>query len=122
MPIETTGIVADDTMKDYDDVAALLAGASNEQTNQARKVLTETDLAAVPAPDDTNNRYELDLPDITYTALAGNAISAWVVAFRPDTGSADSACIPLWAHYTAVTPDGNDVVLQFAATGAYRSA
>lgn len=116
-------MVADDTMKDYDDLAALLAGASNEQTAQARKVLTDADLAAVPAPDDTNNRLDLDLPDVTYTALTGNAISAFVVCFDPDTtAGTDSSIIPLTAHAVAVTPDGNDVVLQINTAGFWRSA
>lgn len=123
VPIETTGIEADDVMNNYDDLAALLAPAAvNEQTNQARKVLTETDLAAVPAPDDTNNRLDLDLPDQTYTALAGNAIGKFLVCFRPDTASADSAIIPLTAHAVTLTPDGNDVVLQINAAGFWRSA
>lgn len=123
VPIETTGIEADDTLNNYDDLAALLAAASNEQTNQSRKVLTETDLPAVPAPDDTNNRLDLDLgADITYTALAGNAIGKFLVCFRPDTASADSAIIPLTAHAVTLTPDGNDVVLQINAAGFWRSA
>lgn len=122
VPIETTGIEADDTLNNYDDLAALLAAASNEQTNQSRKVLTESDLAAVPAPDDTNNRLDLDLPDQTYTALAGNAIGKFLVCFRPDTASADSAIIPLTAHAVTLTPDGNDVVLQINAAGFWRSA
>ena len=121
VPIETTGIEGDDTLNNYDDLATLLAAASNEQTNQARKVLTDTELAAVPAPDDTNNRLDLDIPDQTYTALGGNAIGKFLVCFRPDTGSADSAIIPLTAHAVTLTPDGNDVVLQIAAAGFWRS-
>ena len=48
----------DATMKDRDDLAALLGGTANEvtNTNYARKVLTDADLAALPAPDDTNDR------------------------------------------------------------------
>jgi hypothetical protein len=122
VPLETTGIEADDTLNNYDDLAALLAAASNEQTNQARKVLTETDLAAVPAPDDTANQLNLVIPDITYTALAGNGIGKFLVCFRPDTGSADSAVIPLTAHACVLTPDGNDVLLDVAAAGFWRSA
>lgn len=120
--VETTGIEGDDTLNNYDDLASLLAAASNEQTNQARKVLTETELAAVPTPDDTNNRLDLDLPDVTYTALGGNAVGKVLVCFRPDTASADSAIIPLVAHAVSITPDGNDVLLQINAAGFWRSA
>jgi hypothetical protein len=122
VPIETTGIEADDTLNNYDDLAALLTAASNEQTNQTRKVLTETDLAAVPAPDDTNNRLDLDLPDVTYTAYAGNAVGKFLLCFRPDTASADSAIIPLCAYAVTLTPDGNDVLLQPNAAGFWRSS
>jgi hypothetical protein len=121
--IETTGLEADATLADYDELAALLAGSSNEQTNQARKTLSDTDLAAVPAPDDTNNRYDLDIPDITWTALAGNAVSKLLVCFDPDsTAGTDSSIIPLTAHDFVVTPDGSDVTAQIAAAGFYRSA
>jgi len=122
VPIETTGIEADDTLNNYDDLAALLAAASNEQTNQARKVLTDAELAAVPTPDDTANQLNLDIPDQTYTALAGNAIGKFLVCFRPDTASADSAIIPLTAHAVVLTPDSNDVLLQINASGFWRSA
>jgi hypothetical protein len=118
VPLETTSIETDSTLSDYDDLAALIAGSSNEQTNQARKSLT---LATMPAPDDTNSRLDLDLPDTTYTALGGNAIGKILVCFKPDTGSADSAIIPLLAQAVSVTPDGNDVVVQIAAAGFYRS-
>jgi hypothetical protein len=122
VPVETTAIEADDVLNNYDDLATLLAAASNEQTNQARKVLTETELAAVPTPDDTNNRLDLDLPDVTYTAWAGNGVGKILLCFRPDTGSADSAVIPLVAFAVTITPDGNDVVLQINSAGFWRSA
>jgi hypothetical protein len=122
VPIETSGIEADDTLNNYDDLSSLLAAANNEQTNQSRKVLTETELAAVPSPDDTNNRLDLDIPDQTYTALSGNAIGKFLVCFRPDTGSADSAIIPLTAHAVTLTPDGNNVTLQVNSAGFWRSA
>jgi hypothetical protein len=122
VPIETTGIEADDTLNNYDDLSTLLAAANNEQTNQARKVLDDVALLALPAPDDTNNRLDLDLPDVTYTALAGNAVGKFLLCFRPDTGSADSAVIPLCAYAAVLTPDGNDVVLVPNAAGFWRSS
>jgi hypothetical protein len=121
--IEATGLEADATLADYDDMAALIAGTSNEQTNQARKTLSDVELAAVPAPDDANNRLDLDIPDLVYTALGGNAIAKLLVGFDPDsTGGTDSSIIPLTAHSFDVTPDGTDVTAQVAATGFYRSA
>lgn len=121
--LETTGIEADDVLNNYDDLLTLLAGASNEQTNQARKTLSDVDLAAVPAPDDTANQLNLDIPDITWTALAGNAISKLLVCFDPDsTAGTDSTVIPLTYHDFVVVPDGSDVTAQVAAAGFWRSS
>lgn len=116
----------DATMKDRDDLAALLGGTSNEvtNTNYARKVLTDADLAALPAPDDTNDRFDIDLPDQTWSAVAAG--SAWtdiIVCYDSDTtGGTDSNIIPLTCHDFAVTPDGSDIVAQIAAAGFYRAS
>ena len=120
VPLETSGLVADDTLKDYDDLSALLAGATNEQTTMGRKTLTDTDLAA-SAQDDTNNRLDLDLPDVTWTAATGNAISKVIVCYDGDTtAGTDANIIPVFSWDFAVTPDGSDVVLQVNAAGAVR--
>lgn len=126
--LETTGLEADDTLNNYDDLSALLAAANNEPTGgtYARKTLTETDLAAVPAPNDTTNLLDLDIPDIVYTALSttGNAaIGKALVCFDPDTtAGTDTSIIPLTFHDIDFTPDGNDVTLQIATAGFWRSA
>jgi len=117
---------ADATMKDRDDLAALLAGTANEVTNSgyARKVLTDADLAALPAPDDTNDRYDLDLADQTWSAVAaGTAWTDVIVCYDPDTtGGTDSALIPLTCHDFPITPDGSDIIMQVAAAGFFRAA
>ena len=111
IPLETSGLEAQSVLEDKDDVAALVAGTTNEQTTMGRKTLTDADLAALPAPDDTNNRFSLDLPDITWTAASGNAISALVVAYDNDTAAGtDSNIIPLTYHDFIVTPTGTDIV------------
>ena len=111
IPIETAGLEAQSALEDSDNVTELLDGATNEQTTMGRKTLTDTELAALPAPDDTNNRYSLDLPDITWTAAAGNAISALVVCYDVDTGAGtDANIIPLTYHDFITTPTGTDIV------------
>lgn len=116
----------DATMKDRDDLAALLGGTANEvtNTNYARKVLTDADLAALPAPDDTNDRYDIDLPDQTWSAIAaGDAWTDIIVCYDSDTtGGTDSNIIPLTCHDFAVTPDGSDIVAQIAAAGFFRAS
>ena len=111
VPIETTGIVADSVMRDYADLATLLAGASNEQTTMGRKTLT----GATVTVDNTNDRVAVDVADITWTAPTGNAISAVVICYDPDTTTGtDSDLIPLTKHDVSLTPDGNNFVLTVA--------
>lgn len=122
VPIETAGLEADDTLNNYDDLGALLAASNNDQTTMGRKVLIDVDLASVPAPDDTNNRFDLDIPDVTWTAASGNAISKLLICFDPDsTTGTDSSIIPLTYHDFVVTPDGSDITAQISAVGFYRS-
>jgi hypothetical protein len=110
VPIETSGLEADATLIDVDTLAALLAGTTNEQTTMGRKVLTDADLASFPAPDDANNRGEVSLPSVTWTAAAGNAISKIAVCYDADTTSGtDSSIIPLTLFDFAITPSGADV-------------
>lgn len=112
VPIETSGLESDATLIDKDDLAAVLSGTTNEQTTMGRKTLTDADLAAVSAPDDTNDRNECDLPTVTWTGATGNAISKILVCYDPDTtGGTDSAIIPLTLFDFAITPDGSDVVM-----------
>lgn len=110
VPLETTGLQSDATLIDMDDLAAVLAGATNEQTTMGRKTLTDAELASLPAADDTNDRYDISLPTVTWTAATGNAISKILVCYDADTtAGTDSAIVPLCMFDFAVTPDGSDV-------------
>lgn len=120
IPLETSGIETQANLEDSVSITEVLDGTTNEQTTMGRKYLTDTDLAAL-APDTTNNRMDVDIPDITWTGATGNAISALVIAYDPAT-SADSAIIPLTHHDFVVTPDGSDIVAQIAAAGFYRAS
>jgi hypothetical protein len=113
VPLETTGLEADSVLIDKDDLAAVVAGATNEQTTMGRKTLSDAELAALPAPDDGADRYDVSLPTTTWTAVpAGNAISKICVCYDSDTtGGADSAIIPLTLFDAVVTPDGSDIQL-----------
>ena len=107
----------DDAMRDTDTVALLLATGADEATDgtYARK----TGLTGTITVDDTNNRVDVDLPDQTWTALAGAAITDLVVFYQES--AADSGRIPLTLHDFAVTPDGSDVTAVFNAAGFARA-
>ena len=110
VPIETSGLEADATLADADTLAAVLAGTTNEQTTMGRKTLTDADLAALPAPDDTNDRYDVSLPTVTWTAASGNAISKILVCYDSDTtAGTDANIVPLTMFDFVQTPSGADI-------------
>lgn len=110
VPIETSGLESDATLIDVDTLSALLAGTTNEQTTMGRKTLTDADLAAFPAPDDTSDRMEVSLPTVTWSAATGNAISKIAVCYDSDTTSGtDANIVPLTMFDFAQTPSGSDI-------------
>jgi hypothetical protein len=106
IPIEASGVEADSVLVDYDTVAALLAGATNEQSTMGRKTLASVSVTV----DDTNDRVNLDCLDITWSGATGNPISDILICYDPDTGTGtDADLIPLSWHDFAATPDGTDI-------------
>lgn len=123
--LATAGLEADAVLRDVDTLAALVAGTTNEVTNTgyARKVLTDVDLVAF-APDDVNDRVDLDIPDQTWTGVAaGDGWSKFVVCYDSDTTvGTDANIVPLTQHDFVVTPDGSDITAQIAAAGFFRAS
>ena len=125
LALATAGIESDATLRDVDTVSALVAGTTNEVTNSgyARKVLTDADIVAF-APDDVNDRVDLDIPDQTFTAVAaGDGWNDIVIAYDNDTTSGTDANItPMTLHDFVVTPDGSDITVQIASAGFFRAS
>lgn len=114
VPLSQSGTEAQG--QDLDDLAAVEADANfAEQTGGGwvRKSLESVQLASLPAPDDTNNRYAVAVPSVTWTApTAGSNTTGLLVCYDSDTtGGTDANIIPLTHHDFVVTADGNDVVL-----------
>lgn len=108
VPLESSGLVTDSTMRDYDTLSDLLAGASNEQTTVGRKTLASVTVTV----NDTNDRVDIDAADVTWTTPTGSAIGAVVICYDPDTtGGTDADLIPLTKHDVAWSPDGNNFSL-----------
>lgn len=119
VPIETTGIESDATLKDYANLSTLLAASNNEQTAMGRKTLASVTVNV----DNTNDRQEVDSADITWTAATGNAISAIVICYDPDTTTGtDADLIPIVKLDAAVTPAGGDVTYQVGPNGFFRAS
>lgn len=119
VPLETTGLESDATLKDYDNLSVLLAAASNEQSTMGRKTLS----GVTSAVNDTTDKWVVDADNITWTAASGNAVSKLVVCYDPDTtGGSDTDLIPLYAFDFVATPAGGDITFAFNAGGLAESA
>lgn len=111
VPLENTGLVADGTMEDYDTLADILAGASNEQTTIGRKTAANVTYTV----DDTNNRANLDCDPLVWTTPSGNQIGALVFCYDPDTtGGTDADLVPLSKHDWVMTPEGDSITATVA--------
>src|SRR4028119_1178935 len=68
--LKSTGLEADGTLTDHDNLSTLLAATNDEAdfTLYVRKTIAGTSGTGVPAPviDDSGNRVLLDLPDQTW--------------------------------------------------------
>ncbi len=116
----------DAVIKDLDDVAAIEGDVNTAEatnTGYARKTLVDTDLVAF-APDDTNDRVDLDIPDQTWTSvLAGDNWTDLGINYDNDTGAGtDANIVPLTWHDFVVTPNGGDITAQIATAGFYRAS
>lgn len=123
VPVDVAA-VTDATIRDFDTLAAVLAGGVTERSTNgwARKTLTDSDLAALTI-DDTNDRVDLDIPDQTWTAVTSGAVTDLLICYDNDTtAGTDSNIIPLTQHDFAITPDGSDVTAVIAATGFFRAS
>lgn len=119
IPLDATGIVGAATMKDYDTVAAILAGATNEQTDIPRKPMT----TVASTVDDTNDWTDVDADNVVFDgSTPGGDMAAFVVAYDPDTtGGSDADLIPLVIFDLVVTSAGGDITYEFPVGGFYRA-
>ena len=109
--LESSGLETDAVLRDKADFASLVSGTTNEQTTVGRKALT----GVTGTVDNTNDRIAVDSADVTWSAPTGNAISAVVICYDPDTTTGtDSDLIPLTKHDLLWSPDGNTFALSVA--------
>lgn len=115
--LATTGIEADATLLDKDDITALVAGTTNEVTNSgyARKSIDQAGGITITY-DDTNDRVDVDFPDQTWTGVAaGDGWNDVVFAYDSDsTAGTDANILPVSQHDFVLTPDGSDITATVA--------
>jgi hypothetical protein len=109
IPIDA-GAVTDATLRDADDFAAMVTAGVTERTTGGwnRKTVAAADLAAM-APDDTNDRMDLDLADQTWTAVTAGVVTDLVICYASVATPTNAQLVPLSVHDFAITPDGSDV-------------
>lgn len=117
---------ADDTLRGYDTLAAVLAVETEANfTNYARVVFTDTNIA-MGSPDDTNDRYDYDIPDPSWTAAGGaanNTLDKLFVCYDSDTtAGTDANIIPISHHDFDITTNGGDLTGTVNAAGFARAA
>jgi len=123
VPVDV-GATSDATIRDFDTLAAVLGGGVTERTTGGwnRKTITDADIT-FPAPDDTNDRYDIDIPDQTWTAVTAGAVTDLLICYDSDTAAGtDSNIVPLTMHDFSVTPDGSDVVAVINTAGFFRAS
>jgi hypothetical protein len=123
VPVDVGG-TTDATIRDFDTLSAITGGGVTERTTGGwnRKTLTDADIT-MPAPDDTNDRYDIDIPDQTWTAVSAGAVTDLIICYDSDTtAGTDANIIPLTMHDFAITPDGSDVTAVIAAAGFFRAS
>ena len=111
----------DDTLKDYDTLAAVLA-ISLEVTNTgyARAVWNDADLSPYTV-DDTLNSITLQIPNETFTTIGtGDSWRKFVIGYDNDsTGGTDANIIPVKAYDmlgstgTAIVPNGGNIIVSW---------
>ena len=128
MIVLATGDATDATIRDYDTLSALLADADVTEatfTNYARKTLTDSDLGALPSPDDANDRYTVSLTAVAWAMAGGsvnNDVKRLFVCYSPASGSADSAIVPCLFYDFVITTDGRNIQTKISADGTFRAS
>lgn len=116
--LETTGIQSEDNLRGHTTLASLLS-SNTEQTVMGRKTLTGVTVTT----NHTDDAVYIDCNDITWTAATGNAASALVICYDPDTtGGDDTSIVPIGILDFPATPSGGDINYLVFSTGFYKAS
>lgn len=113
---------ADDALRDYDDLASLIANAGNTEatfTGYSREVILNA--AWSVTIDDTGNEATADFADITWSPAGNGTNNSLVKLLVCIDGASDAARLPVTAHDFVTTTDGNDLTAVVDSAGFYAS-
>lgn len=123
VPVDV-GATTDATIKDFDTLSAVTGGGVTERSTGgwSRKTLTDSDIT-MPAPNDSNDSYDIDIADQTWTGVSAGTVTDLLICYDSDTtGGTDANIIPLVMLDFPITPDGSDVVAVINASGFFRAS
>lgn len=121
--LAAAGLEADNTLRTYATLSALLASTNNEVTNGSygRKTLTQADLTAFTV-NTTNHNITLTLPLQTFTTIAaGDSWSKVLIGYDSDTtGGTDANVVPVTAadlrvSDSVIVPNGSNIIIDYSA-------
>jgi len=121
-----SGVETDAVLADVDTLTAAIATTLNEiaNTGYARVIQTDADTATA-SPDDTNNRFDLDLPDPNFGPIQTGAVTASTrvgLFYDPNAGGGDGAMVPVGFWDYATTFDTSNVIPTIDAAGFFRAS
>lgn len=114
-------IETDDTLNNYNELEALIAGSNTEWTSGQYTRTERDDTAVTVTIDDGANDANAALDaDITFTTVTGNAAVKLVTVYDADqSGGDDGDIIPMTHHEWAVTPNGGNITADFDPTNGW---
>jgi len=122
-----SGSDTDAALADYDTLADILAGPLNEIVNTGYARVHQTDAEiTMTSPDDTNNRWDVDVPDPNFGPIQTGAVTAStrvILCYDNDsTAGTDADLVPLaiWDYVT--TFDTSSVIPTVDAAGFFRAS
>jgi hypothetical protein len=113
---------ADDALRDYDDLAALLANAGNTEatfTGYTREVVLNANVTVTI--DDTANEATADFADIVWSPAGNGTNNTLAKLLVCIDGVNDAARFPVTLHDFVTTTDGNDLTAVVDSAGFYAS-
>lgn len=117
--LKASGLEADSTMKNCATLAAVLSNSTEVTfTNYARKSYTSGSITITP--NTGTGVVTVDLTDAVFNAAGGasnDTLGALIVAYRPTSGSADSAILPLTKHDFSGSTTGGTLTATIPSIG-----
>lgn len=113
---------ADDALRDYDELDALLGNAGNtEATFTGYTRVTVLNANVTVTIDDSANTATADFADITWSPAGNGTNNTLAKLLVCIDGTGDVNILPVTAHDFVTTTDGNDLTAVVDSSGFYAS-